>query len=387
MSGVPAVTGVMVWRQLFGPSALTNRPVIAFAVVALITLLGGGVWYVRYRRRPPAATLRRCLGRKDEIAVLMHPNPDPDAMASALGVQHLATQVGTDSTLYYSGEIRHPENRAFRTVLDVDLECIDNVGDIDPDAVVLVDHNEPRGFTGSGGIDPYAVVDHHPGCGEGEAFTDVRPEYGACATIVAEYLEDVGADPNADDVETALTTTVATGLLYGILSDTKNLTRGVSDAEFDACSYLYPAVDDAALDRIANPQVDADVIELQCDAVDELDMEPPYAISDVGTVENIDAIPWAADELMHFERISTVIVIGDKDGTIHFSGRSRDDRVHIGRVLERAVEDIPMAGAGGHARMGGGQVSIAHMNGLGPSDGITREELHDRFFAAMMGED
>jgi hypothetical protein len=58
----------------------------------------------------------------------------------------------------------------------------------------------------------------------------------------------------------------------------------------------------------------------------------------------------------------------------------------MGKALRAAVEDVPMAGAGGHARMGGGQLSIEHMNGLGPGEGMDRTEFHDRLFDAMVGD-
>jgi hypothetical protein len=58
----------------------------------------------------------------------------------------------------------------------------------------------------------------------------------------------------------------------------------------------------------------------------------------------------------------------------------------MGKALKAAVEDIPMAEAGGHARMGGGQLSVDHMEGIGPGDGVSFEEFTDRLFEAMTGE-
>ena len=365
--------------------------VVAAAAVVASLLLVAAALFVRRRLRPPGSSLRRHLKRYDDVAVLMHPNPDPDAMACALGVAHLAESVGTDATLQYPGEIRHQENRAFWTVLDLDLNRIERAADIDAEEVVLVDHNEPRGFEGSETINPFAVVDHHPKRGTGSAFTDVRPDYGACASIVAEYFESLNAERVPPD-ETAsgdglvLPWDVATGLLYGILSDTKHLTKGCSGAEFAASEYLYPVVDEDALNRIANPQVDADVLDLRAKAIDERRVDPPFAVSDVGEVSNVDAIPQAADELVDLEGVTAVVVLGRKDGTIHLSGRSRDDRVHMGRVLGVVLDDIPMASGGGHARMGGGTISVEHMEGIGPSEGLTEEQLHQRLFEAMAGE-
>lgn len=371
-------------------SLLSGNPQLAvlLALAGLVALLAAGLLYRRLRRTP-GERFQYVLSKLDAVTVLMHPNPDPDAMATALGVAHLADRAGASPTIQYAGQIRHQENRAFRTVLAVEAEGIDSSDELAPGAVILVDHNEPRGFSGAKEVEPYAVLDHHPGGGEGSAFTDVRTEYGACASLIAEYYRELGVppeNPDGDNDGPVIPTEIATGLLYGILSDTNHLTRGCSNAEFQASAFLYPGVDEEALDRIANPQVDAEVLEVQATAIAERDVRAPYAVSDVGEVSNVDTIPQAADQLLHLEGVSAVVVVGEKEGTIHLSGRSRDDRVHMGDALAAAVEDIPMSSAGGHARMGGGQVSTDHMEGLGPSDGVSREELHERLFDAMSGE-
>ncbi|WP_255170206.1 DHH family phosphoesterase [Natrononativus amylolyticus] len=366
----------------------TDPLVLSLTVVSLAAVVVGGWWLVRWLRRPPGARLRNLLAKQEAVTVLMHPNPDPDAMACAMGVAEIARAAGTDATLQYPGEIRHQENRAFRTVLGLEFEHVESASDLASDAVVLVDHNTARGFTGAQMIEPLVVVDHHPGNGSGTAFTDVRTDYGAASTIVAEYLEEIGAtvDPADDSTSLAISPELATGLIYGILSDTNHLTKGCSTAEFDACRYLFPGIDEDLLDRIANPQVSDDVLRTKARAITEKRVEGPFAVCDVGDINNVDAIPQAADELMQLEGVTAVVVYGKYDGTLHLSGRSRDDRVHMGETLRHAVSDIPMANAGGHARMGGGQLSVEHMNGIGPSDGISVSEFEDRVFSALAGE-
>jgi nanoRNase/pAp phosphatase (c-di-AMP/oligoRNAs hydrolase) len=362
---------------------------VGVAVLVVLVLVVGAVLLRRYLR-PPGKRFERVLAEPEEVSVLMHPDPDPDAMAAALGVAHIADRAGTDATLCYAGQIHHQENRAFRTVLGMEAENVTSSEDIDGE-VVLIDHNELRGIRSAGRITPYAVVDHHPGEGTGTEHTDVRSEYGACATILAEYAREIGleaSDPDGEttDPEKRLPADVATGLLYGILTDTKHLTKGCSPAEFAASAYLYEAVDESLLDRIANPAVDAAVLDTKARAIAERELRAPFAVSDVGSVSNLDAIPQAADELLDLEGVSAVVVFGDSDGTIRLSGRSRDDRVHMGEALAAAVEDIPMAEAGGHARMGGGQLSIPHMQGLREDSGLSRVEFTDRVFAALSGE-
>jgi len=299
-------------------------------------------------------------------------------------------------SLLYSGEIRRPENRAFQTVLDLDFDRIESVDDVDAEAVVLVDHNRARGFPGAEQINPVAVVDHHPGDGEGDRFTDVRTDYGACSTILASYFNELEfefteSQTNGEiDIETApaetIPTALATGMMYGIQSDTRSLTNGCTSSDFAAAAFLYDGMDGDLLNRIANPQVDAEVLEVKARAINDRSVRNAFAVADVGEVSNADAIPQAADELSQLEGVTAVVVMGQKDDTLHLSGRSRDDRVHMGKTLRAVVDEIPMANAGGHARMGGGQLSVEHMEGLGPGDGLDREEFVDRLFDAMAGE-
>ncbi|GAB7092102.1 hypothetical protein JCM18237_23730 [Halorubrum luteum] len=370
-----------------------NPELTAAAVLAVLLVLASVFAFVRLRRTP-GVRFRRLLDEKSEIAVLMHPNPDPDAMASAIGVASLADQLDVDATIQFPGQIRHQENRAFRTVLDLELENIDHVTDLAAESVVLVDHNEPRGFGGADGVLPTAVVDHHPGDGSGEAFTDVRTDYGATASIVAEYFRENDAVPvppdrhaSETDGDFVLSTEAATGLLYGILADTKHLTVGASEPDFAAAAYVYPGVDQDSLDRIANPAVDAEVLEVKARAIAGRQVEGSFAVADVGGVNNVDSIPQAADELIQLEGISAVVVIGERDGTVHLSGRSRDDRVHMGNAIDAVLSDVDNGDGGGHSRMGGGTITPEiEPSGEEEPETIDRDALADDLFRALAGD-
>lgn len=345
------------------------------------------IWRV-LQPTPRGEQFTTLLSTIDRATVLMHANPDPDAMATAVGIAFLGELTGTEMELMYPGQIRHQENRAFRTVLDLELTPISSADDLSDDPVILVDHNAPRDLAGSENITPTAIIDHHPNGDTPGEFIDIRPDYGAASSIISEYCEDVGVESTTedeieDDEETVLPTTVATGLLYGILSDTNRLTRGCSSGEFRACSYLYPAVDQDLLDRITNPEVDAEILDIRATAITNREIRGPFAVSNVGAVSNVDAIPQAADELLKLEGTTAVIVFGEKEDTLYLSGRSRDDRVHVGNILHKIIDDIPMSTAGGHARMGGGQVSVTHLEGLRPESGLTRDEFINELFTGL----
>ncbi len=82
----------------------------------------------------------------------------------------------------------------------------------------------------------------------------------------------------------------------------------------------------------------------------------------MGAVANRDAIPPAADYLLNLEGITTVIVIGLCEKSACVSGRSKDIRVNLGDVFERAFGDI--GSAGGHATMAAAQISLGIFSGI-----------------------
>jgi nanoRNase/pAp phosphatase (c-di-AMP/oligoRNAs hydrolase) len=307
--------------------AQSHPELLAALLVSLVVLVGGG--YILHQfTRPSGVRFASVLSDHDAVSILTHPNPDPDAMAAAMGVASLAEQVDTDATIQFPGQIRHQENRAFRNVLEVDLDPIDRAEDLESRQVVLVDHNEPRGFSGSETVRPVAVVDHHPGDGRGEAFTDVRTEYGACSSVIAEYFEDLDATPvppenheSEIDSTYVLPSKVATGLFFGILTDTDRFTVGIDATDFAASGYLSPGVDDGLLDRIANPQVSAETLEIKATAIRERQVQGAFAISDVGEVSNVDAIPQAADELIQLEGVTAAVVYGARAGMARSASR------------------------------------------------------------------
>ena len=85
--------------------------------------------------------------------------------------------------------------------------------------------------------DEIICIDHHPtfeNSLDSYRYADVRPELGACSTIIAEYYMD-----NNIPIDKR----VATALIYGICTDTMGLTRGVTDKDVDTYSYLFKIAD------------------------------------------------------------------------------------------------------------------------------------------------
>ena len=140
-----------------------------------------------------------------------HIHPDPDSLASMLGLAHLVeTCLDKPTRLTRDGHIYRAENRALVDLLELDLLPIEELDWDEGAAVVMVDSQPNTGrHTISESIPLYAVIDHHdtPGDLEGIPFVDVRKSAGATCSLVTSYLieQEVPIPPN-----------LATGLLYGI---------------------------------------------------------------------------------------------------------------------------------------------------------------------------
>ncbi|AFK18706.1 bifunctional oligoribonuclease/PAP phosphatase NrnA [Haloferax mediterranei ATCC 33500] len=298
------------------------------------------------------------------LAVVMHDNPDPDAIAAALALQAIAKRVNVESDVCYFGDISHQENRALVNLLDLDLRVLDEVPEDDEYAgYALVDHSRPGvndRLPTDTNID--IVIDHHPPRAPVEAaYVDLRRGVGSTSTLLTEYLEQLGIVPG---------TTVATALLFGIRVDTNDFTREVSNADFEAAAYLVPHVDSDLLERVETPSMTSETMETLARAISNRDVRGDILTTNVGDIRERDALAQAADYLLGMEGVEVTVVYGLMDGTVYVSGRARGARVDLGETFREALGTI--GSAGGHADMAGAQIPLGILADVGDD---SRESL------------
>lgn len=367
-----------------GREFISSNPGVTSVVVAVSVFFTIAVMYkvVKYSRSE-SDYLVSSLSDADTVTIVMHENPDPDTMASAMGLSKLAESVDTEAEIVYPGRISHDENRAFRAVLDVNFKKIETVDQISGDKVALVDQSTPRGIKNGDTLIPDIIIDHHSTSEADESlveFVHIRQDVGACSTIITKFLRDQGLiDQNAEN--TKLGKDVCTGLYHGIKSDTDNISSNISSDDIEAVSILYKNIDEDKLYRISNPKVNEDSLEAKARAIMGRDVRGSFSVSDIGDVKYGDSIPQAADELVNLEGVSATAVLATCDGNLRISARSYDDRIHMGDTLIRALEDIEGASAGGHAKMAGGSIPTDEIN----NGSISRSELVERIFNSMEG--
>jgi nanoRNase/pAp phosphatase (c-di-AMP/oligoRNAs hydrolase) len=288
------------------------------------------------------------------LGIITHKNPDPDAISSAVALAEIARHANPKSLstrIFYEGNIGHQENRTFVNLLDIKMERLT------PEALATCTYLAMVDCSGPGSnndVTPQTkiniVIDHHR---DGKhttvqgAFTDIRPGVGATASILTQYLQelDVPVDKR-----------VATALLYGIRTDTKEFKRNVTPQDLSYAGFLLPLTDSDLLDKIMSPSMSQETLDVIGTAISRRKVQSGYLFSNVGYVMNRDALPQAADLLITLEGVNTALVYGITDTAIVISARNRDVRLHIGNALSEAFGD--MGDAGGHPNMGAASLPL-----------------------------
>jgi nanoRNase/pAp phosphatase (c-di-AMP/oligoRNAs hydrolase) len=314
----------------------------------------------------------------EPLAILTHDNPDPDAIASGVALREIAAAAGCEADVCHFGRVTHEENRAMINLLDLDLHTLTSPEAVDEyGGIALVDHSRPGvndQLPPDAAID--VVIDHHPPRAPVEArFVDLRSDVGATSTLLSSYLRRLDIPVGA---------AVANGLLYGIRVDTKEFSREVSTADFEAAAFLLPAAEVDVLERIESPSVSAETLGTLASAIGNRRVEGTVLTSCVGELGERDALAQAADQLLDIEGVTTTVVYGILDGAVYLSGRTRGAGLDLGEVLRDAFD--PIGSAGGHADMAGAQIPLGLLGDADDGEsltGIVSDVIDDRFFEAL----
>ncbi len=288
-----------------------------------------------------------------DFGIVTHTNPDPDAISSAMALATIAKKANPAiiTHIFYDGLIGHQENRTLVNLLDIKMEKMRVECLTECEHIAVVDSMGPgvnNGLIPKSSVD--IIIDHHnesdPESLSAE-FMDIRPKSGACATILTEYLKELGIEPDEN---------VATALLYGIRADTKQFRRNVTPEDFEYAAFLLQYSDADLLEKIMSPQYSHETIDVIGSAIKNRKTKNGYLFSNVGYIRNRDALPQAAELLINLEGISTALVYGITDDAIIMSGRNRDLRLNLGNVMSDAFADL--GEAGGHATMAAATIPL-----------------------------
>jgi nanoRNase/pAp phosphatase (c-di-AMP/oligoRNAs hydrolase) len=285
------------------------------------------------------------------VVLVSHVNPDPDALASMLGLKALLEQrqPGKPIVMTVDGMIARAENRAMVDLIPIPLVPVEQVVYEPNDALVMVDSQPGTGRRASEAVTPVVVLDHHETGGnlDGVTFRDIRQNLGATCTLVTGYLLEQ---------EIGISQKLATALLYGIDSEVSGYPREAGPLDDGALVWLFPRADKDLLARIKNPKLSQDYFATFQHALANAFLYGDVVVSWCGEVPQPDIIAEVADFFIRFERVNWSLSIGLFGNLLKLSARTAHLGGHAGEVLREVVDG--QGTAGGHDKRAGGAIPL-----------------------------
>jgi nanoRNase/pAp phosphatase (c-di-AMP/oligoRNAs hydrolase) len=305
------------------------------------------------RERYAALTeLMRREGRSGPWLVLTHDNPDPDALASAQILARVLRQAfGQTVTVAYGGIIGRAENREMVRGLRLPFSHIRHLSLKKYKHFALVD-TQPR--SGNNQLPPRVVpdivIDHHPVRANTQTgpFYDVRPKYGATATILAEYMLAADVQP---------THALATALVYAIRSETLDFAREHAGPDKAIHDLFFPLANHRILARIQSPRLPLAYFGNLHEALENLETVDSLVVSHLGPVEQPDIVPEIADLLLRMEGKTWSLATGYFLDRLYLSIRTTNTRADAGSLMNRLV--ARRGKGGGHGMIAGGWIDAS----------------------------
>jgi nanoRNase/pAp phosphatase (c-di-AMP/oligoRNAs hydrolase) len=314
------------------------------------------------------ARLKETAGSSGLLRVMIYGNPDPDALASSMALKRLldeATGGKLRVELNYTGAVGRPENASMIRQLKIPVTPISEAEAKDADRIAVVDA-QPQFFQDFTLPRCDIVIDHHPRLLDRPVpFEDIRPEYISTSSIMTEYMRAAGIRPRRG---------IASALLYGIKTDSRNFMADLSTGDINALRWLRAKSDRDIVKRIEFSQFSRDALDYFSIALVRRRFVQSVMFAHVGPVPSYDVCVQIADFLIRVERVEWALVTGVVGTDLVVVFRNDGMKKDAGYLARTAFGKL--GSAGGHKSMG--RASIPQKNlpgGLLLTDNIGIEKF------------
>ncbi len=284
------------------------------------------------------------------MLIVVHDNPDPDCMATALILRKIFEEItGNAATIAYGGVVGRSENRAMMKKLRIPMVQIESVNFSKFELFALVD-TQPRTGNNSlpANIVPTMVIDHHPRkakVNDKVPWLDIRPKFGATATIAYEYAQAAGVQLDRRHM---------TALFYAVKSETQDLGReGIASdrrAYFDALRHVDPET----IFEIVYAPLPREYFKMLFMGLQNAKIYQDTLVTNLLDIDTPEYVAEIADMLLRIEDITWTFVMGRYEGDLYLSIRSLDRTSDAGMVMQKVVARI--GSGGGHELVAGGKI-------------------------------
>ncbi len=296
--------------------------------------------------------------KEDEVLVCI--NADPDALACALAIKRLLRYRVKSVTIAHPNEIRRLNNVSMVERLKIPLVRLGNVKCQEYSKKVLVD-SQPSHLPVFEKIEFDAIIDHHPITGEyPAAFVDIRPQYGACSTMLIEYLRAGNMKPSV---------ALATALFYAIKVDTQDFSQQSVLADGISFRYLFNIANRNLVKKFELADMRRSELKYFNIALSNLTYTKGRFYTHLGKVRSPDILVNIADFLNHVDKIDWVLVSGVHGEKLVVIFRCDGYRKSAGKLAERIFAEV--GSAGGHKEAARAEVPLKNLS-LGEKEFSTK---------------
>ncbi|MCU0601458.1 MAG: DHH family phosphoesterase [Desulfobacterales bacterium] len=280
----------------------------------------------------------------DRVLVVI--SADPDAIASAMAVSRLLAGRTAGVTIATVNQVNRPDNLAMIRLLKVPLVAFSDVR-TEPFAKWVIVDSQPKHNERMAELRPQVIIDHHPDTGYRAPFTDIRPTYGATATILTEYLRAARIVPAQS---------LATALYHAIKTDTDDFKRQTLAEDLQAFQYLFRRTNIQLARRISQADLRLDYLKYFKTALQCMHLRKGRVFVHLGVVANSDVCVIIADFFMRIHTVSWSIVSGVCDKKLVVIFRNDGARKNAGRVAQEGFGSF--GSAGGHKTMARAEINL-----------------------------
>ncbi len=304
---------------------------------------------VRNTAKDRLAAFWDVFAKEDDVLVVI--NADPDALAAALAVKKLLRYKAKSVTIAHPNEIRRVNNQEMVARLKIPLV---RLKDVNPDLYtkkVIVD-SQPDHLPVFEKISFDVIIDHHPAKMEWDCpVVDIRPEYGATATMMVEYLRAAGIKPSV---------ALATALFYGIKVDTENFERKSVLADGISFRYLFNIANRDLVRKFELTDLRRSELKYFHTALASLKFSKGRYYSHIGRVSSPDVLVIIADFLNHVGGVDWVFVSGIHGEKLVVIFRCDGYRKSAGKLATKTFGEL--GSAGGHKGAARAEVPLKNLD-------------------------
>jgi len=296
--------------------------------------------------------LGEVLPKRGHLLILTHDYPDPDAMASAAALHLLVTRhFRRPCVMAHSGIVTRAENRELMRHIRYQFHTLDTLKSRRNCPTLFVDCKPKAGNTTVADfVRPVGVIDHHP-IGHrpipADLFADIRPDTGACASLLWEYLKTA---------QVPIPPWLASCMVYAIITETMDFTRPFQPADLAAYLDLLGKANMRVLGLIRNAPVAPEFFAEFQQAIENARIYGNIAWSHIEHAYEPEIVAQFADRLILLERVTWSFCTAFHRDNLILSLRSDRRGVDCGGLLKRVFGN--RGTAGGHERMAAGMIRV-----------------------------